>query len=571
MTPADSAPRHLDWRTALVIGLAALVWFLPGTTWGLPAVTPTMLATRWGVDELGPNGALIVLRALLGADVVPSPQYPLGHYLVQALFVWPYHVAVLAADNLGFPPQTESVTTLVFLHRLPSVLMAAGTVVLAAAFVRRLTGHAGAAWFAAAAVVGIAPLAYYGRTSNVDAGALFWVMLGLLLALDIVRTGFTPRRAALIGLCAAIGIATKDQQYAVFLGIAAVLLYAHFRPRAGIANAGGGWRGPLTGLAVAIGSYLVVSGAVLLPRWFLGHVEFIRHGSASELPQEILGLVNTYYSNPATVAGYASLAGDVGAQLGAAVGIPLLLLAVLGAFLLARREPRATALLAVPSLMLVAGVILPVRFVLPRFLLPIDLVACLLAGVAVAEGLRSTRWRRGTQLAVVATLGWGIVRGADLTWQMTRDSRYETARWLEANLQPGDTLAYFGARFKLPRLHRELVVVPAPHQYLPEEVYGPEGPVTETPPFIIVVPQLVSEAAHEWNLPDSLFAALVDGSLGYDQVLAIQTRALFPRPLLVAPAVNPAVRVFARRDRVAGLPGPRRLDLPPPPTGRVQP
>jgi len=443
--------------------------------------------------------------------------------------------------------------------------MASGTVVLAAAFVRRLTGSAAASWLTAGAVATIGPLVYYGRTSNVDAAALFWVMLGLYLAAEALREGFTTRRAVLLGIVAAAGIATKDQQYAVFIGIAAVLLHGHLRPPATRLHPNSrSWRPPLAGLAVASASYLLVSGALLLPRWFAGHVEFIRHGSSQAMPPEMLALVNTYGSNPATLAGYAQVGADAAAQLIAAIGLPLLGLGVVGAILLLRREPRIAALLLVPSLALVAGVIVPVRFVLPRFLLPIEVVACLLGGVALAEGLRSTRWRRTVQLVAVVGLGWTVTRGGDLTWQMLGDSRYETSRWIQHNLQPADTLGFYGARFKLPPLHRELIVTPAPGQYLPEEVYGAAGPLAEAPQFIIVVPQLVSELEHEWNVPDSLFKGLMDGSLGYQQVLAIQTPALFPRPLLVAPAVNPPVRLFARTDLAGRIPGPVQVGLPDP-------
>jgi hypothetical protein len=73
---------------------------------------------------------------------------------------------------------------------------------------------------------------------------------------------------------------------------------------------------------------------------------------------------------------------------------------------------------------------------------------------------------------------------------------------------------------------------------------------------------------HEWSLPDSTFRHLMDGTAGYQQVLAIQTAALFPRPLRVAPAVNPPVRVFARRDMVGRLPGPVRIELPDPVAAR---
>lgn len=558
-------------REISLMVLAAVIWFLPGIWWGLPVDSAESYMRLWGVDELGPHGGLNVIRAILGADAFVTPQYPLAHSLIQALLVWPYHLAVLAADNVGLRPQTESLAVLVLLHRLPSVLMAAGTAVVGAALVRRLTASRAASWFTAGAIATIGPVIYYGRTSNVDLGSLFWSMVTLWIAATAILDGLTPRRAAGLGLAAAAGIATKDQQYAWMAGVALVILVSHFRTTRGTLVPARAWRAPVVALAASIGAYLLLSGAVLMPAWFAGHVEFIRHGSSQEFPVDLRRLAGTYYSYPPTAAGYWRLLAEAMAQVRAAVGAPLLLLAGAGIGVLYRRNARILALALVPVVTLVAGVLLPVRFVLPRFLLPVDLTICLLAGVAVAAGLASARWRAAAQVMAATALAWGAVRGADLVWQMHRDTRYEVATWIEGNLQPGDTLAYYGARRKLPALRPDIFTTPAPGQYIPATVYGDAGPLTERPQYIIVIPQLHTEPVHEWSVPDSLFRALLDGSAGYTQVLAIQGKALFPRPLLAAPSVNPPVRVFARRDLVGRLNGPTRIDLPDPPTPGPRP
>src|SRR4030095_3015848 len=141
-----------------------------------------------------------------------------AHFLVQAIFVWPYylphHLAVMypsIASKIGLTLQPASPAVLMLLPRLPSLLMAAGTVTIAHAAARRLAGNA-AGWMTAAAVATIGPLLYYARTSNTDVGALFWTALTVLFSLPALREGLTPRRAIAIGVCAAIGTATKDQQ-----------------------------------------------------------------------------------------------------------------------------------------------------------------------------------------------------------------------------------------------------------------------------------------------------------------------------------------------------------------------
>ncbi len=547
-------------RVTLLVVAAGVLWFLPALWWGLPDFTPTMRVRAWGPDELAPTGALEAVLAVLSRNTrALSPQYPLGQYLVQACFVWPYRIFVMAADNLGLPAQSESLRVLTLLHRLPSVLMAAGTVAAVRAAAARMADDARAGWIAAAAVATAGPVIYYARTSNVDAGALFWTALAMVLAVQALQGGLTVRRSLALGLCAAAGTATKDQQYAFFAGLALVVLASHLAQLRRGGATRGWWRAPLAGLAAAAALYLAMSGIVLLPRWFLGHVRYVLHGSNRPIAQEFRVLAGFYYSNPATLAGYARVAANVAAQLLAALGAPLIVLALGGAVHAARHERRLLALLALPPVFIFLGVIAPVRFVLPRFLLPVDLVLCCFAGIGLAAGWRaSPRWRAATGLLAAAGIGWTTLRGVDLTVQMLRDARYQAGAWLARAVQPGDTVAYYGATLKLPALRTDAVVTPGPWQYLGAE------PATRTPAFIVSVPQQITEPVHEWVVPDSTFGRLLDGSLGYRQVLAIQAKALFPRPLLVSSFVNPPVRVFARNDVAERLRDQVRVELPDP-------
>ena len=183
-------------RTVLVFSVATL-WFLPGLWWGLPVNNVTGRMSAWGTDEIGPWGAVDAILLIVGYPRNEiTPQYPLAQFLVQAIFVWPYYLPHLfpsIVDKLGLPQQQLSVGVLMLLHRLPSLLMAAGTV--AAAFVAacRLAGNA-AGWVAAGAVATTGPMLYYARTSNVDVAALFWTALAIVFAVNALREGLTPRR-----------------------------------------------------------------------------------------------------------------------------------------------------------------------------------------------------------------------------------------------------------------------------------------------------------------------------------------------------------------------------------------
>jgi hypothetical protein len=560
------ANRH---RVVLLVFASAAAWFLPGMWWGLPVHAQGLRMRSWASDELGPWGAVDAVLAIVGYPRNEiTPQYPLAQFLVQAFFVWPYylpHYVVTmfpsVAVKIGLALPSPSPGVLVLLHRLPSVVMAAGTVALAFAAARRVAGAA-AGWMAAAAVATIGPLLYYARTSNTDAGALFWTALAVLLALPALRDGLTTRHAIAIGACAGIGIATKDQQYAFFVGVGVVLLLTHLTERRRSGHWSGWWRGPIVGAGVAAVTYLALSGIILLPHWFGGHVRFITR--VPDVPEQILALAGFRYGTPATLAGYLQLASNVVSQLIAAIGVPFLVLALLGIVHTARSDRRLLCLLVVPPLCLMLGVIAPVRLVLPRFLLPVEFILCLFAALGLAAAARMPRaLRTAVYLLAVAAITWTCLRSVDLTMQMLNDSRYEAGAWLERNLAPGDTVGYYGAPLKLPRLPVNVVVGPA-HGQMSYVYTNRSPPILQRPAFIVSIPQLITESVHEWSVPDAVFASLFDESSGYQQVLAIQSAALWPRPMLVASFVNPPVRIFARNDVVPRLRGPSRIELPDP-------
>ena len=142
---------------------------------------------------------------------------------------------------------------------------------------------------------------------------------------------------------------------------------------------------------------------------------------------------------------------------------------------------------------------------------------------------------------------------------MINDSRYEAGTWADRNIRNGDTIGYFDASQPLPRRSAQTVVTKADDLF----ASAPQ-PMSAVPMFLFVIPRQLNESVHERSMSDSTFARLLDGSLGYQQVLAIQTAALWPRPMRVSPQVNPPVRVFARQDIVPRLLDPPRIVLPDP-------
>jgi hypothetical protein len=229
------------------------------------------------------------------------------------------------------------------------------------------------------------------------------------------------------------------------------------------------------------------------------------------------------------------------------LGFPMALAGVAGLVAVGHRSPR-TLLFALPLLAILVGVIVPVRFIRIRFVLPAAYVLALFAAAGVAlVAAHLTRSRSGRIPAiglVVAIAVWSLVRSIDLTYQMQNDARYTMELWLRENVRPGDRIGYYGAALKLPALPVGVSTEPGPY-----EVNRPDG--SGRPEFIVVIPQQVFETDHEWSLPDERWAELRSGVWEYEPWLALQGPALLePRPINW---VNPPVRLFVRRDVIPRL------------------
>jgi hypothetical protein len=359
---------------------------------------------------------------------------------------------------------------------------------------------------------------YYSRTSNVDMPALFLTALALWCYAIVLRDGLSVRTAILLGTCSALAVATKDASYGAMVPVALVVLARHLRrePRLVV----------IAGVVAAV-VYLVASGAIVNPQAFALHLNFILHGSTRHY--------QFYYGSTRS---YAAVLLDTAKLLIDAMSPPVVVLAIAGFIMAARRSSRAWLWL-LPGVGIVVLTILPVRFVLYRFVMISAYCFALFAAFALSSSRLRTPIRRALLILVC---GWSAVRGLDLTWQMLDDSRYAAGAWFHRNARSGDRVGYYGTEpVKLPFLDATIEDVPGPSSL----------PAPASPEFLVVMPWQVYESVHEYNLPDATYSALLDGSAGYTLMLEGQTRALFPaRP---GSFVNPDLKVFVRNDRVAGL------------------
>jgi len=541
---------RVDRKWSILLFLLALTLYAPGLWWGLPEATAPDRFRPWGTDELAPLGAGAELYSVfVTRGPVFNPQYPLFHYFVQALAVGPYLLWLRLSGGIA-QPATEfpfglanpaaSLAVMTLLARLPSLLMAAG-VVVAAFHTGRILWDRRHGVIAAALVMLSYPMFYYSRTSNVDMGALFWTSLGMAVFAASLRDSLTVRRGVWLGAFAALATATKDPSYAPFLAAGLLLTWIHFRRGVRIGRA---WQAPLAAVGCSAAVYVLASGLAFHFGRYGAHLNYVLRGSG-------VSGSKFYFSVPATPTGFAQLSVDTAGLLVDCLGLPAALLVLIGLVLCVRRGS-SDASLALPAVALLLGVIVPVRFVLLRFVIVMAYLLAFLAARGIVTLMDGRGWRRWGQASLLIACAWPLLRGADLTYQMLNDSRYEAAQWFQRNSKPGDRVGYYGDASKLPRLPADVITAPMPGQISSPRV---SGPLANRPEFVVVTPVESFDPVHEFTLPPAAYAALRDGSMGYQQLLGIQTRSLFARRPITF--VNPPVKVFVRKDHLDKLADPR--------------
>lgn len=560
--------REEDLRTSLVLLAVALLLYMPGIGWGLPHATAPDRIHPWGSDELAPIGPFAqIVTWIFEGQARFDPRYPLFPYVIQVVAMLPYLAWRWLTGGLdgfgadypfGFDDPVTALAGLTLWARASNLVMVSAIPVIAYWTARELWSRT-AALMTATLVLLMYHMFFYSRTSNVDGGMLFFAALGLLVFARILRGGITAPRVVALGGFAALTIAAKDPGYSIFAAVAVVLAGQALASTA--PSRWRQWRLLLLGFVVSIAVYAIASGLAFSPELFFRHADYAIHGSG----------LRALLSEPATPQGYARVLLSFTGRLADAVGAPVLVLSALGLAVAAVRD-RTALLFVVPALGLLAGVILPTRFVMFRYVLPAAYVFPFFAGYFLSWLTRQDRnaggaapratgsapaMRRKTLLAyscLGVAAAWSLIRGADLTYQMLRDPRVELGAWMRAHARPGDRVAFYGGTAKLPALDSGIAIVRGPYWN------GAPTPDPDWAEFLLLIPQQVQELEHELQLPVDRYRALREGEWPYELVYAKQTRGLLRRRPITW--VNPPVRAFMRRDLLDRLgPSSRVLDL----------
>jgi len=544
-------------------GLIAVLVYLPGFWWGAPRALNDQSIRSWGVDDEAPIGPLAQVHNIIEPKEVQNLGYPLMHSFMATAAYAPYLGALWIGGDFrspsgdypyGLADPVRSLQVMTWLAHLLSVLLAAATVAAAFLTAERLWGGREATWAGAFTLLSF-PMFYYSRTGNPDVPALFFIAAGLAVFAGSLRGRLTVKSGVWLGVWVGFALATKETSFATFIGIPFVLIWLAWRER-GAADfewpafgraAGAGLVGCI--LAFGVGSGLFVDSA----RYFAhleftsGRIDLLRRGEIDFM---------TYY--PRTLEGNVALLRLLGGYVADAATLPGIVLALVGIAVTFRR--RATAMwMVVPFVTYLLVLFWAARNGQLRYVMPATFVLGLFAARGVTVALGATGVLRA---AAGAAAGWivlaGVLRGTDLTYQMIRDSRYETTAWLESRLEPGDRLDFFGPDAKLPWMP-EGVVFDRANEYLgavspPNR--GPEGVreirarwAQQPPDVILVLPDVSSREGepHNATLPPEVYSELLAGSLGYELAHLFHTPRLFPwlpTPELDYPSVNPPIRVF---------------------------
>lgn len=446
--------RGAAWRDPWLVGLLILSAVLNGwhLTWGLPNGNAS-----WAADAIGPVTAIGVARRTFAGwnSGWFYFKYPPGWPFLMVVAALPYLGYLYATGGwsrptaaypYGFADPERALFVLAMLARLLSVAFGIGLTLLAYGIARRLFDRT-TARLSAALTATAYPLVYYAHTTNLDISYCFWLVLALYAALVASRA---PRAlpAAVLGVAAAMALSTKEQGFAWLLPLPVLVWTAWVRT--------GGWaalrtRASAAMLGAGALTLLLANNALINPLGFVGRIAYLLGHPLTPIEARLAPVEFALWKGAKEWVYVQQLWNGMLSSL----GLPLLLCAFAGAVLVWRR-PRAAVWLLTP---VVAQYYLSLRgleLITLRYLLPVTVVGCVLAAVALAmlwEATRGTRGRAAAGVVIGALALWSLARAVEVDWLLTTDARYQAEAWLAANLPAAARVEVYQKPAFVPRLN----------------------------------------------------------------------------------------------------------------------
>lgn len=418
-----------DFRWLGILLLVCLVLYAVPVWWGLPS------KRGWAFDEILP-------LQVLNAKEWPAKYPPFHRYLLRIFYI-PFELA----GALGHWSDSELYLVLFLVGRCLSVLMATATVYLVYRSARLLWDYQRSVLTAASAGFAI-PLAYYGKTVNLEVPYLFWFAASLFFFLRILRR-HRLRDYLCFATAATLSVCTKDQALGLYI-LAPLAIVASLRSSSRRQEPASDR--PLRALLVTRLAAAVVTALLLVVFIYQGgpaNESFWRHLRVMTSER----MVGQYRIYPPTLVGQFELAEDALFHFAAALG-PLLSVAALAGLVMAVRRakentPLLSLLLFPASYYLSFIAVIGYHYV--RFFLPIALVCSFFAGSGLFALLRS-RWLpllvRRAVVGLTLALSFGWAAAVDVA--MLGDARYAAERWL-AEVGKDRRVVGIGRKKRLPR------------------------------------------------------------------------------------------------------------------------
>jgi 4-amino-4-deoxy-L-arabinose transferase-like glycosyltransferase len=489
---------------------------------------PHFSVQNWAFDSIAPVDPLAA-----GADLFSWGRwsrkvydYPLAHYLLLGAIYAPYLLVVFLSGGFSEQPSpgypygladpVTTLTALTVLARFVAALMGTGVVLATHGLTAEFFGRR-AGLFAAAGVALGYTFVFYAHTENLEVPYLFWAMMALWAYARCLQRE-RQRDYIILGACAALAIATKDQAYALFTLLPVALLWTHYRrhkPTTLSLPLLGRWLFHRTLLgaglaflaAFALGNNLIFN----FPR-FLLHLEYLSRNPTFDR-----------YLDPTVPGDYLRLFYLTLHYLQAAMGWPLFVLAGLGlAYTLWRYRASAWPLLL--PLLSYYGLFIfgNLFYVHARHMLPVAILLTPFLGTLISDLVERPavpRW--ALQVTLVLLFGYSALYALSANLTLIYDSRRLAADWLAAHAPAGSHIEVYSPRIFLPRYLEDYRVTAA--EFAIEPTAYAAGLQRRRPDYLIVteqqyrsnadVPEAEAYAAAARSNPN--LRALLAGELNY--------------------------------------------------------
>lgn len=413
--------------------LVLAVFYGIGLWWGLKSeFSPS-------VDVPFPLGSLIFVGQY--SDATEAAKYPALHYLLQL----PFYGALMAFLMLtggfsdisskypyGFADPVMAFTIMQLITRAMSVVMGIG--MLIALWKTRHEATRPRSHLLAIALLALSgPFTFYAREANLDVPYNFWWALAVLFGWRYLFDTQKARPDLLwAGAFSALSLATKDAVAGALLGLGLAILF--LQP----AGQRLSWAQRIKNILwfglPAAGVYLLVAVAPQPARWWY-HLSLWTLGSES---------VAGYVVYPATLAGYLGLVGATFWNLGVLVSPVGILLVLLGFYVLVRSKQVSKAVFfLLPAITYFVVIILNIRFVYERFMLPVAVVMVPVMGVGAAylvEHASRVVRRGGLALTLLGVIFQFVVGYLPVTYMHLYDTKRQLAESIDQYVVPGSPI-----------------------------------------------------------------------------------------------------------------------------------